>query len=389
AEGMKALPAMYRVTANQSELDSISHAWDMLFEYHGRPSGMYSCDEYLAGKEATRGTELCTVVETMYSANYLYQITADAKYIDRAERVAYNALPAELTGDMWHRQYNQQQNQVASKNMTPNPFYVDGPYANVFGLEPYYPCCTVNHPQGFPKFVSHSFLKTLDETALVQVYHGPLSLSTTLGDNAVEITSNTTYPFSDAISITVDASAPFTYYVRIPEWVVNGTVATNGGAAEAIQASGGLMEVAISEGTTALNLQFPAEITTEARLHGAIAVHRGPLHYAYDISYNTSTIQTLFPDEPRASDLQLDATAAWNYAVDPSTLKFFNDGSGSNLPSPVFDSGVPPMYITVQACPVEWGTAGDTFAAPPPENPDCTGDAVELKLQPYGVSKEA
>ncbi|KAL1692247.1 hypothetical protein GGG16DRAFT_51912 [Schizophyllum commune] len=384
AEGMKALPAMYRVTANQSELDSISHAWDMLFEYHGRPSGMYSCDEYLAGKEATRGTELCTVVETMYSANYLYQITADAKYIDRAERVAYNALPAELTGDMWHRQYNQQQNQVASKNMTPNPFYVDGPYANVFGLEPYYPCCTVNHPQGFPKFVSHSFLKDVDETALVQVYHGPLTLSTTLGDNTISITSDTTYPFSDSIALTVDASAPFAYYIRVPEWVVNGTVATNGGAAEAIQASSGLMKVDIPEGKTTLNLMFPAEITTEDRLHGAVAVHRGPLHYAYDITYNTTTIQTLFPAEPRASDLQLDATGTWNYAIDPSTLKFVSEESASDLPSPIFDSNVPPVHITVQACPIEWGTAGDTFAAPPPENPECIGDAVELKLQPYG-----
>lgn len=384
AEGMKALPAMYRVTANQSELDSISKGWDMLFEYHGRPSGIFACDEYLAGKEATRGTELCTVVETMFSANYLYQITADNKYVDRAERIAYNALPAELTGDMWHRQYNQQQNQIASKNMTPNPFYVDGPYANVFGLEPYYPCCTVNHPQGFPKFVSHAFLKTPDESALVQVYHGPLTVSTTLNGNVVKITSDTTYPFSDTVSLTVDADDAFTYYIRIPDWVVDGSVATNGGDAEAIEA-GGLLKVDITAGTTTLDLVFPAEITTEERLHGAIAVHRGPLHYAYDISYETSTLQTLYPAEPRASDLQFDATGPWNYAIDPSTLAFVS--TGRSIPSPVYDAGMPPVYITVQACPIEWGEAGDTFAAPPPEGAACLGEAVELTLQPYGATK--
>ena len=94
----------------------------------------------------------------------------------------------------------------------------------------------------------------------------------------------------------------------------------------------------------------------------------------------------LFPAEPRASDLQLDATGTWNYAIDPSTLKFVSEESASDLPSPIFDSNVPPVYITVQACPIEWETAGDTFAAPPPENPECIGDAVDLKLQPYGVS---
>jgi len=39
---------------------------------------------------------------------------------------------------MWTRQYLQQQNQISARNMTDNPFASDGPYANVFGLEPDY-----------------------------------------------------------------------------------------------------------------------------------------------------------------------------------------------------------------------------------------------------------
>ena len=39
---------------------------------------------------------------------------------------------------MWTRQYLQQQNQIAAINMTNNPFPNDGPYSNVFGLEPNY-----------------------------------------------------------------------------------------------------------------------------------------------------------------------------------------------------------------------------------------------------------
>ena len=73
AEGLKALPSTYRFTHNQSgksfldrynlpadfvysiDLDRISSGWDLLFEYHGRPSGIYAADEYLAGLGAIRG----------------------------------------------------------------------------------------------------------------------------------------------------------------------------------------------------------------------------------------------------------------------------------------------------------------------------------------------
>lgn len=70
AEGLKALPATYRFTSNQTgkltvdgytafsglvDLDLASSGWDLLFKYHGRPSGIYGADEYLAGREATRG----------------------------------------------------------------------------------------------------------------------------------------------------------------------------------------------------------------------------------------------------------------------------------------------------------------------------------------------
>ena len=37
------------------DLDAASKGWDLLFQYHGRPSGIYAADEYLAGLEAARG----------------------------------------------------------------------------------------------------------------------------------------------------------------------------------------------------------------------------------------------------------------------------------------------------------------------------------------------
>ena len=40
----------------------------------------------------------------------------------------------------------------------------------------------------------------------------------------------------------------------------------------------------------------------ESRPHGSVAVHRGPLHYAYDIS-RSETVLTKNAQEPRAVDL--------------------------------------------------------------------------------------
>ncbi|KAI0766666.1 hypothetical protein BD413DRAFT_615077 [Trametes elegans] len=389
AEGLKALPATYRFTHNQSDLDVASKGWDLLFQYHGRPSGIYAADEYLAGLEAVRGTELCLVVETMFSGSFLYQVIGDPKFADRVERITYNALPATLTGDMWSRQYLQQQNQIAAKNMTPNPFPEDGPYSNVFGLEPNYPCCTVNHPQGWPKFISNAFVTISDQKSLVHVYLGPFGVNTTLADeNRVAVNVDTLYPFGDTLTTTIKAAKPFTYYVRIPSWVSKGTIAVNGGVAEAVSPSAnGLHGIPVKAGTTKLTLHLPADITIESRPHGSVAVHRGPLHYALDIARSPKVL-TRNAQQPLAADIEFDATDAWQYAIDPATLVFHGGApEGGSLPSPVFDAGRPPFTITATACPIEWAVAGDTFAAAPPTDPACTGPATNITLWPFGATK--
>lgn len=89
--------------------------------------------------------------------------------------------------------------------------------------------------------------------------------------------------------------------------------------------------------------------------------------------------------EPRAVDLEFDASGAWQFAIDPATLHF-ETTSPSSLPSPIFDSGKSPLSMTVTACPIDWDIAGNTFAAPPPSNPACTGRNTTLTLTPLGVS---
>lgn len=189
-------------------------------------------------------------------------------------------------------------------------------------------CCTVNHPQGWPKFVSNAFVTTPDQSGLVQLYHGPFSTSTTLTGgtyssrpiaspltnpyvcrigNQVTATVDTLYPFSDTLTTAITANKAFTYYVRIPSWVTAGTISVNGGKATAVEPVNGLHSISVPSGKTTLTLNLPAAITVgmpllehlvevgtyrvaESRPQGSIAVHRGPLHYAYQISHNQTVI---------------------------------------------------------------------------------------------------
>ncbi|KAG5340228.1 hypothetical protein C0989_002460 [Termitomyces sp. Mn162] len=182
--------------------------------------------------------------------------------------------------------------------------------------------------------------------------------------NQVTVNVDTLYPFSDTLNTTITATSAFTYYVRIPSWVINGTISINGRAAEALSPSNGLQAVAAAAGTTTFVLNLPAEITTVAR---------------------NQTVLARNAKQPLAVDLEFDATAAWQYAIDPSTLKFSNvPPTSGKLPSPIFDSGMSPLSITVTACPITWEIAGDTFAAAPPTSPACTGGHTTLTLTPFG-----
>lgn len=127
-------------------------------------------------------------------------------------------------------------------------------------------------------------------------------------------------------------------------------------------------------------------MVSESRPGNSVAIHRGPLHYAFDIPRNQVTLTTN-AQQPLAVDLEYDAAGSWQYAIDPSTMAFNNNPPASgSLPSPVYDAGKPPVTITVLACPIQWGLGGDTFANSPPENAACTGAARNITLWPYGVS---
>lgn len=67
----------YRQSGNKDDWQSSYIRMEKLDKYHGQASGIFGCDEHLAGTMPSRGTELCTVVETMFSYETLFEIQGD------------------------------------------------------------------------------------------------------------------------------------------------------------------------------------------------------------------------------------------------------------------------------------------------------------------------
>ncbi|KAF7977986.1 hypothetical protein HWV62_1823 [Athelia sp. TMB] len=375
-QALKSEAVGYRFTQSQADIASTTQRWQILYKYHGRPTGIFGADEHLAGLDANRGSELCMVVETMYSGSYVWQSFGENDIADKVERMAYNALPATLTGNMWSHQ-------VWAKTLNPNVFATDGSYSNVFGLEPNYPyalyplqylaivltricrCCAVNHGQGWPKFISNAFVTTADQSSLVQVYLGPFTVSTTLANNnVVSATVNTRYPFSDNMTVSITADSPYTHYVRIPGWAQTngqGTISINSGTATKISVnSASLLAVPIKSGTTTFVLNLPADIEKTYGPTGGLQLNSN------------------------AVDLEFDPTANWQFAVDPSTLTY-HENYVESLPNPIFDSQQPPNTITATGCPITWTTSSGSADGPPSSPAACTGanmvrDADDLSI---------
>jgi len=418
AQGLKAGAAIYRFTADESLLGNNRDGVNWTFSYHGDPAGSIIGDEREAGINANRGSELCTAVETMYSMSYLYQTLGDNFFADRCELAAFNALPVSITGDHWARQYLALASEPFSEPLdSPNPFFNVGGHGIIYGLEPNYPCCTVNMPQGLPKFLSASFAQSEDND-IVHMLLGPSELTTTTSANTtLTIACNTNYPFSPHLHYNISASAPFILYLRVPSWYIpenSSIILDNNGAEYPLDPDPhtGLMPVSLPAGTSTVKYTLSATIQILPRANSTVAVYHGALLYALDVGqitttpdldlYNVSYANGTDPYNTSSASLPSQVrnfafknTEPWNIAIDTSTLTFHTTANLTNetaLTNPIFEYDAPPTYITAKACQIDWPLYNG-LPAPLPALPNgthhriCTGSLTDVVLKPYGSLK--
>ncbi len=385
-QALKTGPLWSIVSGSANDRAAVLQMIAELDRYHGLPNGMFSCDEHLAGANPSQGSELCTVVETMFSLEVALGILGDATLGDRLEKLAFNALPGTLTDDMWAHQYNQQPNQVEC-SLHREPWTTDGPESNLFGLEPNYGCCTANFHQGWPKFAASLWMKSADD-GLVAAAYAPSEVTTVIRGVRVHVMEETHYPFRGSIRLTIqpESATVFPLQLRIPAWAAGSTIHVNG-QEEQTPAPGAFARLSRWwQHGDVVEITLPMQPRISRWFQDSVAVERGPLVFSYGIGEDWLKLR----DRGLTADWQIYPATQWNYALELGTSV-----SAETITETLSDMGAvpfsrkePPVELKVQARRLSSWRAEEGVAAPVPQSSvDADGPIETVTLIPYAAAK--
>ena len=283
SQSLKQPVLYYQQTGDLKDKNAFYNALLNISIDHGRIDDMPNADEGARDNNPTRGTELCSIVESMLSTEIAARILGDATLGDRLETQAYNSLPAAYAPDYLGNAYYVPQNQVMA-TAGRHEFEQDHGDDAAFGAPSGYECCFPNNHMGWPKFVQSMWMATPDNGLAVLSY-GPNTVTATVADGkTAQFNQDTTYPFDDAIEITYNGEdATFSLQLRMPDWCASPSVKVNGQAQTGmVSGSYFTVERAWTKGDT-VEIQFPMSVETTTEYHNTVSVKRGPLLYSLKI----------------------------------------------------------------------------------------------------------
>ncbi len=357
--------------------DNAEKLYGILEEYNGTPVGLFTGDECLSGLSPIQGTELCAVAEQMYSFEQLFAYSGDNKWAERLELLAFNALPATISDDMWTHQYDQMSNQIACVKFPAKPiFRTNGAESHLFGLEPNYGCCTANFNQAWPKFALSAFM--CDGDSIINALPVPAELKT---DNE-HIVIETNYPFENSFKYTVEVKDAITFRIRIPSFAENLTV--NGEATSENELSFDL----IAGEKLEIDVAFDVAPRFVDRPHGLKSVRCGSLVFSVPVRYKRKMLEYERDGVERRMpycDYELIPLSDWNYAYCTDSLEVCRKDVGD---TPFF-SVEPPVTVKTAVKKIDWGYEDgyDSVCAKIPASTEPISDEIELELYPYGCAK--
>ena len=406
AQGIKEPIIYYQQDPDSTYIHAVKKAFSDIRKYHGQPQGMYGADEALHGNKPTQGTELCSIVELMYSLESMLEITGDIQFADHLEKLAYNALPTHITDNFMARQYFQQPNQVMLTRHEHN-FDINHCETDiVYGLLTGYPCCTSNFHQGWPKFTQNLWYATADNGIAALVY-APSEATIKVGQGVdVHVTETTTYPMGNNIMFTfnfpnsINTSCYFPLHLRIPTWCQEAEIKINGKTIQLSNSQSGI-EVIKREWHAGdqLELILPMKVFTSEWYENSVAVERGPL--VYSLKIGEKWVKKQIKDDPvrfGTSYNEVLPTTPWNYGlIDFDTLNFSKNFIVVEYPEKMkakyfWKQESAPIEIKVKAKKIPSWTLYNEMAGPQPYSRmiyginNEKGSEEEITLIPYGCT---
>lgn len=357
--------------------DHAEDYYQLLKTHNGTAVETFTGDECLSGLSPIQGTELCAVVEQMYSCEHLYAYTGDSKWAQRLEKLAFNALPATISDDMWVHQYDQMSNQIACQRFPGKAiFRTNEPDSHLFGLEPNFGCCTANFGQGWPKFALFAFLRQ-GNTIL-----SALPVPSQLHDGDRHIVVETNYPFENSMTYTIESGSEFTFRIRIPTFAKNLKV-----DGVAVQTSDLIFAIGSGE-TRRITVSFDTDVVLQDRPYGLKTVECGSLVFSVPVQYEKKMyeyekdgVERKFP----YCDYEYLPVSDWNYAY--CSEEFIRENR--EVDAIPFSSEKPPVVIRTKVKKIGWGLEDgyEMVCAKIPESTQPISEEMEMTLYPYGCAK--
>ncbi len=386
AMAIKTPAVMWSLTGWEEHKAGASKAIEMLDLWHGTAVGIFTGDEHYAGKDPVQGTELCAVVEYMFSLECLLAALGDSSFADRLERICYNALPGTFDAKMMAHQYDQQANGVLCNDAL-HGWTNNGKNSNCYGLEPNYGCCTANFHQGWPKYISSLWMATTDQ-GLAAIAYAPCVVEAPVRDDAkARIEVDTNYPFEDSLKITVSLDKPSTFPIvfRIPSWTENPEIKVCDESVSAEAGTYARVEREWNDGDV-IQLKFPMPIRIERRFNDSVTVHRGPLTYSLRIGEDWRR----YSGEDPCPDYEIYPTTPWNYGLllDLENPEKSLQVHSKPLGDVIFGNESAPIEIHAKGRRIpEWQIENNN-AGPLPKSPVKSSEPIEdIVLIPYGCAK--
>jgi len=398
-QGIKEPLIYYQQHPEEKYLQASEKAFADLRKYNGMANGMFGGDEALHGNNPTQGSELCTAVELMFSLENDLQITGGVNYADHLEKIAYNALPAQVMDDFTERQYFQQANQVMITRHDRN-FDINHSGTDVcYGLLTGYACCTSNMHQGWPKFTQNLWYATPDKGIAALLYAPSTVTAYVANGSKVSFNEETNYPFNETVKFTLkldkkSKSVTFPFSLRVPEWCKKGTVKING---QTYQDSEGGKVLKINrewKSGDIVELILPMHIFKNKWYENSVSVERGPLTYVLKIGEQVTKVKN---DKDTisygANYYEIRPTTPWNFGlVENQPEDMFKVEAGKQVSNYPWTPDTAPIIIKTKARKIpSWQLYNDMAGPLPysviynegePKQPD-----EEIMLIPYGCSR--
>ncbi len=396
AQGIKEPLIRYQQDPDPIYLEAVTKALKDMTRFHGQPQGMYGGDEPMHGNDPTQGIELCSVVELMYSLEKMIAISGNPEFMDRLEKIAYNALPTQVTDDFSSRQYFQQANQVMLTRHRHN-FYEEDHHGHTdicYGLLTGYPCCTCNLHQGWPKLVSHLWYAS-PGGGLAAIVYGPCNVTATVaGGTEVSIREETSYPFEERIRfhVTTALDVKFPLHLRIPGWCESPALSVNGSDIGFNVSDGMVIVDRTWQNGDLVELELPMEVKLNRWVENSVSVERGPLVYSLRIREEWLEVES---NDMYGNFSEVRPLDPWNYGLLEAAI--LDPGQGFEVVQNTTGSGNYPW--TLEDAPLALRTKGKLIpdwklhremAGPLPHSLPLKhlmgNEPDEIVLIPYGCS---